>query len=114
MTHWITQKMWNEINYTRSKWIISEKKNRKQEIGNANNDECETNRNIIISKEENKNSFTDIKKNQNNNMEINSIVTMNIKIIDNNENINSNSKKNKDNNDIIENSENIINKRNKI
>ncbi|KAG4089837.1 hypothetical protein H8356DRAFT_1366535 [Neocallimastix lanati (nom. inval.)] len=82
------------------------------EIGNANNDECETNRNIIISKEENKNSFTDIKKNQNNNMEINNIVTINIKAIDNNEIINSNSKKNKDNNDIVENSENIINKRN--
>ncbi|KAL6613394.1 hypothetical protein U3516DRAFT_663412 [Neocallimastix sp. 'constans'] len=45
-------------------------------------------------------------------MEINSIVTINIKSIDNNENINSNSKKNKDNNNIIENSENIINKRN--
>ncbi|KAL6605282.1 hypothetical protein U3516DRAFT_815099 [Neocallimastix sp. 'constans'] len=45
-------------------------------------------------------------------MEINSIVTINIKTIDNNENINSNSKKNKDNNDIIGNSENIINKRN--
>ncbi|KAG4087606.1 hypothetical protein H8356DRAFT_1728729 [Neocallimastix lanati (nom. inval.)] len=89
------------------------KKNYK--IGNANNGKFETNSNIIITKEENKNSFagnTDIKKNQNNNMEINSIVTINIKTIDNNENINSNSKKNKDNNDIIGNSENIINKRN--
>jgi len=45
-------------------------------------------------------------------MEINNIVTINIKAIDNNEIINSNSKKNKDNNDIVENSENIINKRN--
>jgi len=45
-------------------------------------------------------------------MEINSIVTINIKTIDNNENINSNSKKNKDNNDIIENSKNIIYKKN--
>ncbi|KAG4105104.1 hypothetical protein H8356DRAFT_1636101 [Neocallimastix lanati (nom. inval.)] len=89
------------------------KKNYK--IGNTNNGKFETNSNIIITKEENKNSFagnTDIKKNQNNNMEINSIVTINIKTIDNNENINSNSKKNKDNNDIIGNSENIINKRN--
>ena len=45
-------------------------------------------------------------------MEINSIVTINIKTIDNNENINSNSKKNKDNNDIIEKSKNIIYKKN--
>jgi len=45
-------------------------------------------------------------------MEINNIVTINIKTIDHNENINSNSKKNKDNNYIIENYENIINKRN--
>ena len=43
----------------------------------------ETNNNIIITKEENKNSFTgntDIKKNQNNNMEINSIVTIEMKV----------------------------------
>ena len=39
-------------------------------------------------------------------------ITINIKTIDHNENINSNSKKNKDNNYIIENYENIINKRN--
>jgi len=39
-------------------------------------------------------------------------VTINIKTIDNNENINSNSKKNKDNNDIIENSGKKSNKRN--
>jgi len=79
-------------------------------IGNANNGKCETNSNIIITKEENTNSFTgntDIKKNQNNNMEINSIVIINIKTINNNENINSNSKKNKENNgidEVIENS----------
>ena len=71
------------------KMDIFRKKNYK--IGNTNNGKFETNSNIIITKEENKNSFagnTDIKKNQNNNMEINSIVTINIKTIDNNENIN--------------------------
>jgi len=52
-------------------------------IGNTNSGKFETNSNIIITKEENKNSFTgntDIKKNQNNNMEINSIVTIEIKV----------------------------------
>ncbi|KAG4083871.1 hypothetical protein H8356DRAFT_1089206 [Neocallimastix lanati (nom. inval.)] len=60
--------------------------------GNANIVKCETNNNIIITKEENKNNFkgsTNIKKNQ-----------------DNNENINSNSK----NKNIVDNSKNINNK----
>ncbi|KAG4102811.1 hypothetical protein H8356DRAFT_1420673 [Neocallimastix lanati (nom. inval.)] len=70
----------------------------------------ETNNNIIITKEENKNSFTGntgIKKNQNNNMEINSIVTINIKTVDNNENINSNKRK-------IDNNISPINEHNKM
>ncbi|KAG4094176.1 hypothetical protein H8356DRAFT_1277288 [Neocallimastix lanati (nom. inval.)] len=58
---------------------------------------------------ESKNNFkgsANIKKNQNNNIEINSIVKININATSYRENINFN------NNDIIENSENIINKRN--
>ena len=57
----------------------------------VNNRKCKINSNIIIIKEEINIVFTgnaDIKKNQNNNMEINGIVTINIKTIDNNENIN--------------------------
>ncbi|ORY09938.1 hypothetical protein LY90DRAFT_518792 [Neocallimastix californiae] len=63
--------------------------------------------NLFYDVKESKNNFKDsanIKKNQNNNIEINSIVKINI--TNYMENINFN------NNDIIENSENIINKRN--
>jgi len=73
---------------------------------NNSNSKCKTNNNIIITKEENKNYIkgsANIKKNQNNNIEINSIV-----IINNKENINSNSK----NKNIINNSENIRNEKN--
>jgi len=45
-------------------------------------------------------------------MAINNILTINIKTIDNNENVNSNSERNKDNNDVIENFKNINNKGN--
>jgi len=78
-------------------------------IANSNNSKCEIKNNIIITKEESKNNFkgsANIKKNQNNNIEINSIVKININATSYRENINFN------NNDIIENSENIINKRN--
>ena len=71
---------------------------------NNSNSKCKTNNNIIITKEKNKNNIkgsANIKKNQNNSIEINSIV-----IINNKENINSNSK----NKNIINNSENIRNK----
>ncbi|KAL6601018.1 hypothetical protein U3516DRAFT_802354 [Neocallimastix sp. 'constans'] len=56
---------------------FSEKNNK---IGNDNNGKCETNNNIIISKEENKNNFigsANIKKNQDNNIEINKEININ-------------------------------------
>ncbi|KAL6631428.1 hypothetical protein U3516DRAFT_792794 [Neocallimastix sp. 'constans'] len=72
-------------------------------IGNINNRKYETNNNILIIKEENKNNFTgntNIKKNQNNNIEINSTVKINYKATSSKENINYNNK------NIFEDSEN--------
>ncbi|KAG4091667.1 hypothetical protein H8356DRAFT_1407472 [Neocallimastix lanati (nom. inval.)] len=78
-------------------------------IGNINNRKYEINNNILIIKEENKNNFTgntNIKKNQNNNIEINSTVKINIKATSSKENINYNNK------NILEDSENINSKGN--